>query len=533
MSSMFRAFCSSSRRFSRSCAQALRGSAVKIPIGCGFCGKHGASLRMYKSCDAISSSDRRPRSPAFTGTQYIWNELNWFDRTIFPWIETNLISTADNNMLIAAWLWKILTVTRIAWTTTWPKQSIILCHAKWLIFLTRSSSLFLQFAAIDQLFMLHYTVDNLCRKTSDIIDRCKFAWRQNHAWIWIDWQRQTNIHVHVVEPVIVRLSKFPKQSIKNRKEFAIFLSIFLPNCLRLHVCRPNIHEESVRGQMVTWIVWQSPSFAHAVVVAILARDNANIHSSLLLNLEREALEVPEILKTKNSCNQFANDLRRTFNCHFIPTTKKEENKLEQIFHSSIICKSSNILSLHSSFEMINICVKIDKRKKPWVSVLHNTHASKFFSPFHPRQCDACAYPFQLHKVNIYATQHHISSSVILIHSIEISGNVNRWMLRTFIYFGSFILARVFHSTDNKRWMKNIISGKVKWTVFVHLQLILIKWNSELKRIFRYKKREKNSIFMFCIFHGKKFITERMKRFQSAKKFSFTWHWRRRTISSPT
>lgn len=49
-------------------------------MGGGFTVTHGASLKINNSCDSISFSLKRPRSPAFTGITYICEaSMNFFN----------------------------------------------------------------------------------------------------------------------------------------------------------------------------------------------------------------------------------------------------------------------------------------------------------------------------------------------------------------------------------------------------------------------------------------------------------------------
>lgn len=211
INSMFLWFCSLSNNTARSRAQMLRGSAVKSPTGAGFVGKHGASLKINSSCEAISSSDKRPRSPAFTGTQYICETKNSLkkkkkqNRAKLPLFHIYLISATNNDMLIVSWLRKILAVLWIAWASTWTEQTMVLCHTQRLPLFTWRRTFFRQFVVVNHFLMLHDAVDDLSGKTGDIVNGGEFSWWQHHARIRVDWHWNAHIHIHIVQPIGVGL----------------------------------------------------------------------------------------------------------------------------------------------------------------------------------------------------------------------------------------------------------------------------------------------------------------------------------------
>lgn len=61
------------------------------------------------------------------------------------------------------------------------------------------------YALVDYLLVLQNAIDDLGSKASHIVHGGEFAWRQNHTRIGVDRQWQSNVHVHVIQPVIVGL----------------------------------------------------------------------------------------------------------------------------------------------------------------------------------------------------------------------------------------------------------------------------------------------------------------------------------------
>lgn len=103
-------------------------------------------------------------------------------------------------------------------------------HAERLVLLTRGSSLLRQIPTrtteyqdtltdsdklketkpVEHLFVLQDAVDNARRKASDVVNGGKVPRGQNHARIGVDGQRESDIHVHVIEPVVVSLQREEK-----------------------------------------------------------------------------------------------------------------------------------------------------------------------------------------------------------------------------------------------------------------------------------------------------------------------------------
>lgn len=55
--------------------------------------------------------------------------------------------------------------------------------------------------------MHHNPVDNPGGEASNVVHGGELAWGKDGTGIRIDWERQADIHVHVVQPVVVRLKK--------------------------------------------------------------------------------------------------------------------------------------------------------------------------------------------------------------------------------------------------------------------------------------------------------------------------------------
>lgn len=53
--------------------------------------------------------------------------------------------------------------------------------------------------------MHHNPVDNPGREAGNVVYGGELAWGEYHARVRIDWERQSDVHVHVVQPVVVGL----------------------------------------------------------------------------------------------------------------------------------------------------------------------------------------------------------------------------------------------------------------------------------------------------------------------------------------
>lgn len=66
---------------------------------------------------------------------------------------------------------------------------------------------------INNLLMFDDAIDDLGGKASDIVDSGEAAWWHYHTGIRIDRCRYTNVHVHIIQPIVVCLQVVwrPKQ----------------------------------------------------------------------------------------------------------------------------------------------------------------------------------------------------------------------------------------------------------------------------------------------------------------------------------
>jgi hypothetical protein len=61
------------------------------------------------------------------------------------------------------------------------------------------------FPPVKQLLVLENAVNDPRSKSRNVMHGGEFSWRQHHARVGVDGQRQQDIHVHVVEPIVISL----------------------------------------------------------------------------------------------------------------------------------------------------------------------------------------------------------------------------------------------------------------------------------------------------------------------------------------